>query len=327
MKPALKIVAALVSLLFLSGIGGYFYVRKMYEAPANQLQIARLPVASSFVWLADTQGTRPVAHAALLVPVVVPGCAQTCYLQFDSGAPYSLLYSHPLTALQQQYPAMRLAYTAGHDTVTDFQFGLGNGQITSRSIQVRPMGARQLPAPDSKNYLIIGTLGTDIMDGRVLLIDYARQQFRLSTAIPDSLTQRLAFVPLSFESRRVQLTPELQGKPQQLLFDTGSSAFALLTSESTWQDLAKAGAPVQAASVNSWGKKLTSYTVPSTAQLGFDNQTIPLGTVTHIEGTTFFQNVLMRFSGMGGMLGNEPFANQIIVLDVKGRRFGILQPN
>jgi hypothetical protein len=220
---------------------------------------------------------------------------------------------------------MRLAYTAGRDTVTDFRFAVGNGQVTARSMRMITLGARQLP-PRTNDPFVIGTLGTDLIDGRVLLIDYAHQQFSLSTAIPDSLARRFAFVPLTFGSRRVLLTPQLQGKPQQLLFDSGSSAFALLTSQNIWHTLAKAGTPVHTASVNSWGKTLTSHTVASAAQLSFGPQAIPLGTVTHIEGTSFLQNLLMRFSGMDGMLGNEAFKDQIVVLDVKEGRFGLLLP-
>jgi hypothetical protein len=36
---------------------------------------------------------------------------------------------------------------------------------------------------------------------------------------------------------------------------------------------------------------------------------------------------MMRVSGMGGMLGNEPFVHHTVVLDVKGGRFGLLMAN
>ncbi|WP_345051693.1 hypothetical protein [Hymenobacter glaciei] len=40
---------------------------------------------------------------------------------------------------------------------------------------------------------------------------------------------------------------------------------------------------------------------------------------------TFMQSTLTRFSGMGGMLGNAPFSRQIIILDVKAGRFGVVK--
>jgi hypothetical protein len=146
-----------------------------------------------------------------------------------------------------------------------------------------------------------------------------------TTSVPDSLARRAAFVPMTFDERRVMLTVGLQGKTQQLLFDSGSSAFALLTSTSNWQKMAQPGAPTKVAPVNSWGKTLTSYTVATPAAMQFGPATVPLGTVSYIEGMSFMQSTLTRFSGMGGMLGNAPFIQQTIVLDAQNRRFGVVK--
>jgi hypothetical protein len=43
-----------------------------------------------------------------------------------------------------------------------------------------------------------------------------------------------------------------------------------------------------------------------------------------MEGTTLLQRSLMRFSGMGGMLGNRPFNQHTIVVDVAHQRFGLM---
>ncbi|WP_262895315.1 hypothetical protein [Hymenobacter lapidiphilus] len=36
------------------------------------------------------------------------------------------------------------------------------------------------------------------------------------------------------------------------------------------------------------------------------------------------QETLMRFSGLEGMLGNEPFVGGALILDVKGGRYGVV---
>ncbi|GAA4007234.1 hypothetical protein GCM10022408_18920 [Hymenobacter fastidiosus] len=77
--------------------------------------------------------------------------------------------------------------------------------------------------------------------------------------------------------------------------------------------------------VNSWGKTLTSYTVATAEALHLGPATVPLQTVTYVEGTTVMQNLLTRFSGLGGMLGNEPFTTRTIIPDVRGSRFGVVQ--
>ncbi|AYA36482.1 hypothetical protein D3Y59_05080 [Hymenobacter oligotrophus] len=324
MKTLRTALLLLTLLLLASGGAGYLYFRSKFEPGANQLAVTGLPASCTFVWRADSSAKPVAAHAYQLVPVRLPGCARTCYLQFDTGAPYTVLYQHPLAALRARYPATRRALLLQADSVRNFRFALGDGQVLARRLPVLRYGARALP-PDSTQPFIIGTLGADVLEGRVLVVDYARQRFSLLPRTPDSLARRADFVPLAFDSRRVLLNAGLRSENSKLLFDTGTSAFALLTSQSRWQQLAQPAAPVQTRAVSSWGKTLTAYTAPTLARLHLGPAALPLGTVTYIEGTSWWQSALMRFSGMGGMLGNEPFAGRTIILDVQGQRFGVVR--
>ncbi|TGE28765.1 hypothetical protein [Hymenobacter metallicola] len=323
MKTIYKVLLSILAFFALSSVGGYFYFRKKFQAPANQLVVTGLPATSSFVWLADST-TKPVtAHAAILLPVRLPGCPRTCYVQFDTGAPTSLFYGKSLAALRTRYPATQAALPVQNDTLHNLSFPLGQGRILARRLRVIQYGASGVPA-DTTRPFIIGTLGADVLDGRALVLDYARQQFGLHDRLPAGLAQQAAFTPLSFAERRVQFTATVEGQSRQLLFDSGSSAFALLTSKDNFEALARPAAPVQVASVNSLGRTLTSYTVATPAALQVGTAAVPLGTVTHIEGTRFTEEMLMRFSGMGGMLGNAPFVTRTLILDVRGGRLGIL---
>ncbi|MDF7811358.1 hypothetical protein [Hymenobacter sp. YC55] len=324
MKPLFKVLLAVLVVLVVSAIGGYFYVRKQFQPPVNQLTVTQLPATSSFVWDADTTARPAIPHSAMLVPVTLPGCARTCYLQFDTGAPYSVLYDNPLAALRVQYPATSTTLLPQADGVHNFRYTIGKAQAQARTIRVLHGGATQLPA-DSTAPFVIGTLGSDVLAEQVLVIDYANRQFNLYAAVPDSLARRATYVPMSFDSRRVMLNMGLQGESKQMLFDSGSSAFALITNQSTWKSLARPAAPVQTAAVKSWNKTLTSYTVPTAAALQVGPLTMPLRTVTYIEGMDWWQMMLTRFSGLGGMLGNEPFVEHTVILDVAGGRFGVVQ--
>ncbi|GAB3223062.1 hypothetical protein GCM10027346_01670 [Hymenobacter seoulensis] len=324
MKTASKVILTVLGLLLVSGVFGYAYIKKRFEPAPNQLVLSGQPITSSFVWLADSSARPVMPHAALLVPVTVPGCSRTCYLQFDTGAPSSLLYAKSLAALRTSFPATGTTLLPQADTLRNFQFGLGNGQVQARWMRVLNYGTSQVPA-DSTTPFILGTLGADVLDGHVLVLDYARQQFCIAASLADSLRNSAVFVPLKFESRRVMLEAGVQNQTKPLLFDSGSSAFSLLTSETNWKELAQPAAKVRIASVNNLGKKLTSYTVPTAVALQFGATALPLGTVTYIEGTSLMESTLMRFSGMGGMLGNEIFRNHTIILDAPGGRFGVVQ--
>ncbi|AHJ99766.1 hypothetical protein [Hymenobacter swuensis] len=324
MKLLRNVLLVILTLLLLGGVGGYFYMRKKFEPAPNQLAVAGLPATCTFVWQADSSARPVVAQAALLLPVSLPGCARTCYLQFDTGAPTSLLYTHPLAALRARYPDTRQYLLPQADTLHNFRFALGQSQVQARRMRVLTYGAHQLPA-DSTAPFIIGTLGADVLENRVLVLDYPGQRFSLEAQFPDSLSRRTEFVPLAFDSRRIMLSAGVAGETKPLLFDSGSSAFALLTSQATWQQMARPQALARTSAVNSMGRTLTSHTIATAAALQLGAVALPLQTVTYIEGTSLMESLLMRFSGMGGMLGNRPFNQHTIVVDVSHQRFGLVR--
>ncbi|MFD2787501.1 hypothetical protein [Hymenobacter rubripertinctus] len=323
MKTFFKILSALVMVLVLSGVGGYFYMRQKFAPPANQLVISALPATGTLRWQADTVAKIAVPHAELLVPVRLPNCPRTCYLQFDTGAPYTLLYARQLAALAERYPHLAPALAVQENVVPEFRFALGSSQVKVGQARVLLNGAGQLPA-DSLAPFIIGTLGTDVLEGRVLVLDYAAGRFTLGHEVPPALAARTHFAPLTFPERRVLLEAGVDGESRQLLFDSGSSAYTLITSQQNWQRMALPGAPARTDTTNSWGKKLLVHTVPTAARFRFGATDLPLGTVTYMEGMNLMQQMLTRFSGLEGMLGNEPFVGGTLILDVKGGRYGVV---
>ncbi len=323
MKLLLKCLAGLALFLLAGGVGGYFYVQHKYQPAPNQLHLSGLPLRCAFVWKADSTAQPVEPRAALLLAIRLPGCPRRCYVQFDTGAPSSVFYGPPLAALAARYPDMRQALRLRADTLHDLRFGLGTGQVLAHRMHTLAYGAHALPADTAAPFLV-GTLGTDVLADRVLVLDYRRHGFSLLAQVPDSLAKRAAFVPLAFEGRRLVLSTAVAGQPRQLLFDSGSSAFALLTSPATWQRLAQPSAPARTDTVNSFGRPLIAHTVATAAALQVGPASVPLQTVTYIENVTLLQQLLMRFSGMGGMLGNRPFSQQTIIVDVGHQRFGLL---
>ncbi|MDU0369980.1 hypothetical protein ACFPAF_06225 [Hymenobacter endophyticus] len=325
MKTLFKVLLVLAVLLAASGVGGYFYARQAFAPPANQLTVSGLPATSTFVWQGDSMVTPARPHAVLLVPVQLAGCRRTCYLQFDTGAPYTVFYANPLAALRAAYPATQNALLPQHDTLRAVRFGLGNAQVSVAKAPVLRYGATTLPT-DSTAPFVIGSLGADVLVNQALVIDFPRQRFSLYSQLPDSLTQRAQFTKLSFDNRRVLVQATVENDQQNYLFDSGSSAFSLLTSQAKWEKLATPAATPTVSGVNSWGKTLNAHTVASAAALHIGTQALPLHSVTYIDNVSFWQRALMQVSGMGGMLGNEAFTQHTVLLDAQGGRFGIVQP-
>ncbi|AWM32339.1 hypothetical protein [Hymenobacter nivis] len=323
MKTRFKVLLSLVLVLVLSGVGGYFYMKRKFAPPANQLTVVGLPATGPLRWWADTVAKPAVPHAALLVPVRLRSCPRTCYFQLDTGAPNTVLYARQLAALHRRYPTLGTSLRPRGNVAPEFRFALGGAQVAVGNAKVLLHGTGEIPA-DRLAPFIIGSLGTDALKGRVLVLDYAAGRFTLGADVPAGLAARATFAPLAFPERRVLLAAALNGAPRQLLFDSGTSAYTLLTSRESCQQMATPGAPARTDTTNSWGKKLVLHTVPTPARLRFGAVEIPLGTVTYLEGMGLVQQTLMRFSGLDGLLGNAPFAGGVLILDVRSGRYGVV---
>jgi hypothetical protein len=216
-------------------------------------------------------------------------------MQFDLGAPHSILYSLQLKDVIQQYPKT--------DTTT---FSIAKGA--------------------EKNAVIIGTIGEDMIDGKILILDYPKRKLDILDSLPEKLRQKTKLSSFMLMKGSILLPATLNNKQTILFFDTGSSAFELLTSKTTSDQLAIQDAVTASYPVKSWGRILTANTRLSADSLTIASQKLPIKKVTYIEGASDSQVQQMLKLGIGGMIGNKLFLNSILIIDTKNKKFGISQP-
>ena len=312
-----KSLIALLSLLILSGIGGYLYVKTKFQPPPNQIHTAPGEYSVPLTWQADSTN----AYAALLIPVQLPGCDHNFFMQLDTGAPYSVFYKSKLMAISER---CKVPMHEEAERLEKFTFNLAGLQVQAHTIKMMKHGSDEINWEDGA-INIIGTAGTDILENKIVVIDYRKQFILLADTLPLYLQNTpIAFDKLNFEGRRIMLPASINGNKTTLMFDTGSSAFALLTSKGQWSELRTPEGDVRSFPVTSWSNTLTAYQANSMAKVKFADTAITLGTVTYIEGMSSFQRLLMSLSGMGGMVGNKLFIEHTIILDLESDRFAVL---
>lgn len=284
----------------------------------NGLPITADRFTSSFIWLADTSAGMG-AHAAILVAVSLPGCSRTCYMQFDLGAQQSVMYRNQLKAVQ----AVCGQPVSASDTITDanFTFLLNGTPIPAGRM---PVINHAGPATWQENNapFIIGTLGADVIDGRVMLIDYPSQRLTVSVSPPDSAGIMLS--ACMYVNRSVLLPAVIKGKKTILFFDTGSSAFELLTDRNTYTQLADTASGTRTYQVRSWNRMLTAHMAPTRDSITTGGQRLPLKRVTYMEGASDSQVARMMQLGIGGMTGNTLFLEKQLLIDTRTRKFAVL---
>lgn len=256
------------------------------------------------VWRGDSLGDVWNPHASLLLPVTPEGSTRTLYMQFDLGAPHSFFYKDQFT---RAYPGQPVG-----DTLSGLRLRIGMMDKVFGSIPLRPVAG----SAD-----VVGTLGADILEGRVAVFDYPRSTLVLSDTTPASYPAPTH--PCFIGGGRIFLPSVIGGKQTLLYFDTGSSAFELLTDSATWGQMADPGATPVTYPVNSWGKTLQAHTVRTSDSVTIAGLQLPLRRVTYIEGADTTQAAQMRRMGIGGMTGNVLFLHVALVLDMRRRLFAL----
>lgn len=292
------------------------------QLPANQLILPSKDFVIRFSWQGDSIASKYEAHAAMLFPVRVKECPRTFYMQFDLGSPYSLLYKNKLEAIQLKYPAAIPSKNV-NEKLENFSLVVDGTPVLAKEITVKQFDSTAIDWEDENGIEIIGTIGTDLIDGSVAMIDYPNGRLSVSQSIPKKLMQRLSLTDFIYTNRSVLLPATIKGRETLLYFDTGASMFELLTDKTTCNQLAVNGAAVARFSVKSWDKTLTANVFAVNESIALANTIIPLGSCAYMEGVSDAQAEYMAKMGIGGMVANKLFLNYILVLDTQRKKFGL----
>ncbi|QEH42003.1 hypothetical protein [Chitinophaga sp. XS-30] len=319
---------------FLSGIlpavvAGLFFMTAAAKAqsvpglPENQLVLPAGTSTIPFIWQGDSIGRQWEPHAALLIPVRLAHCPRQFYMQFDLGSPYSLLYRNMLTAIQRKYPQALPPGEPGK-TLKNISFEAGETHVTAGEIAVEQFDSTDIDWNDESRMDIIGTIGTDLIDGKVAVIDYPGCQLSISPVVPAALLPHLSLVDFTYVRRSILLPVKLQGDAKMIFFDTGSSMYELLTDESTCRQLAVHNTAHLRHQVKSWDKYITANSFASNETIEIAGKKIPLRYSTYMEGVSDAQVEQMAKMGIAGMTGNKLFLNYKLVLDTRNKKFGLI---
>jgi hypothetical protein len=320
LKRLLIVFLVLCCLLAVAGVFAYW-----------QLVV---PADNQFVFK-SSEGTVPMRwvraaaapenpYGALLVPVRIANIDQTFYLQLDLGHPTTVFYRTTMDSIASHYGSQVLGADGSLDKLRNLDLVIGTVSASLKKANVINTGPGPVDWDSPPPLILIGTLGSDFIDQRSVVLDYVRMEFLWSDHGPPVDVPPEQLHSFEWTHRRILLPCTIDGRSTKLLFDTGSSAFELVTDRQTWNQLAAPGTETVEGKVNSWGKQLTAYTCQTTAVATFPDASLPVQNVTYMEGMGFWSETAVRLTGMTGITGNKLFLGRRLLLDVKNQRFAIL---
>src|SRR5258706_3406705 len=225
MKILKRIVIILITFLIVSSVSGYLYFDKKFSPPENYLILegaCDLPI----LWKASESS--PIS--ALLLPVKIKNIPSQFYMQLDFGSPVTAFYSRSLRSIEEKYPN-EISYSENLAEL-NWDFQMGKMSISSNRFKILNYGE---PADwdnlEAEN--IIGTIGTDLLEKRTTILNLRDNVCSFHESLPDSIT-RNGLSDFQSKKRRILLPAKIDGDDVSLLFDSGTSAYELITSKENW---------------------------------------------------------------------------------------------
>lgn len=302
MKIFKKTLLIILVIIILTAVGGYIYFEQKFTPERNYLKVENESGPTPFTWLG-------LEKNALLLPVHFDGDSTTYYLQFDTGSPYTVFYSSGIKNISQVSVGQNVAKTS---------FFVGKTKISSDQFKIYDQGAKN----EDQTLKIIGTIGSDILEDRKTVINFKENNIKINLSkAPDHFQNHL--FDFKFKKKKIIFKGLLKGEEEKFLFDSGTSAYELLTNKEVWEDLKLPSAKVTIEKSRSWDKILMAYSANCDQKIQISNQEIPLKTVTYVEGISKVQYSMMKYSGMTGMLGNKIFLNSELFIDCINNKMGI----
>lgn len=303
----IAVVSLVVIVLFL--LGGYIYFQKKFTPPENYLTVSGTAENIPMKWISSDENL----HSALLFPIQINGINQTFYMQFDSGSPITVLYKNSLESISEKYRNQLPFHSEKKQIATHFKIGKMN--IVSSNFEVLNYGNKvDFDNPNAEN--IIGTIGTDLLEKRITILDFKNHRFSFIKQIDEN-----RFTDFEFKKRKILIPSKIEKENLKLLYDSGTSGFELITTKEIWKKYKIEKSKIKTEKGNSWGNTLSVFSAFAKKQIQFGNLNLKLSEVTYIEGTSELQKFLMKRSGMQGMIGNKLFLNHKLILDCKNEKF------
>jgi hypothetical protein len=301
------------------------FSQTMQAPAASQLVLPSGELNINFVWQGDTLNTRWEPNAALLIPVKLPGCPKQLYMQFDLGAHVSMFYTSKVNEIRAKYP--KSIAQADSVKLLNQHFTIAGKDILAKEIMLKKYSNKAINWKSKNSLDVIGTIGMDLIENKTIVFDYPGKKLTVAEQIPADLLSKLTLTKFMFINHSILLPVVVNKKRVMLFFDTGSSAYELLTDKTTCLALATPGAQPVTHQSRSWDRMLTANIYPTQDSITIASQKLPLKRVTYMDGASNSQIDQMMKMGMGGMTGNKLFINSTLVIDNKNKQFAVSSTN
>lgn len=251
-------------------------------------------------------------------------------MQLDLGAITTVFYGNSINPYLEKYKNLKskidTTLTFRMQSQTNFklknvELKLGKVNFGKINIGIFKNFGDEIPKDslNTKSEKNIGTIAPDLFQDKILIIDYPKKRICVVEKLPKEYS-KATFMPFKMKEGRIKIPLNIGGKNENLLFDTGSSLFALITSEEKANKITDSKI-IDSLQTSSWGEKYMVYGKINKTKVKFGNKTLGQEIIHYDKqkgNIEFYQD-----EEIWGITGNAYFLNNIVIIDYKRRQFGV----
>ena len=283
-----------------------------------------------FEWVSDSISGKYYDKLAINIPVSIDGLPHKFTMQFDLGAVTTVIYGNSIAKYLDKYSGFNNKIDSTKSFIINGQknpmfknVGLNLGSVSFGERNIGYFKDYGEPIPTDSIYTStekhIGTIAPDLFNEKYLIIDYPNKRICVTKNLPRKLA-KVDFQACSITSGRVTIPLTINGKVENLMFDSGSSMFSLITSEENANQISVNNI-IDSLSANSWGDNMTAYGKKITSEVKFGKTILQPSNVYYVKNEMIAE--FFKQQNIWGITGNAYFLNKIVIIDYKNSRFGI----
>ncbi len=325
-KAIIYSIAILFILLIIGGIVGIRYFNNVWfkERP-DYLTFTSDFKPIEFEWTEDTYGDYIEKHDIIKIPVKIGNLPYQFYFQLDTGAPTTLIYETPLKTLMEIDNRLSITKKDGKSYLKELSLLIGGSKMELKTVKVHPNYGGVINRSDTLKQQKIGSIGADLLNKFVTEIDFKNQFIKFYKKKENWMGEKRDFQKFDFSGRRFMLPCKIDGKGHELFYDSGSSAFGLITTRGRYRKYSKKETKEIFYDAARWGDALPIKHKATTKTMKMSGLEIPLKRVSYVDMYASFQGIISPFTNIGGWLGNKPFLDYSLILDAPNEEFVILK--
>jgi hypothetical protein len=283
-----------------------------------------------FNWEGDSVSGKYFDKLAITIPVSLDNLPVKLKMQLDLGAIETVIYGNSIKPYLDVYSELKnkidTALTFRIQSQTNYKFKnvaikLGNVSFGKRNIGHFKNFGDDIPADSiyTNTEKYIGTIAPDLFKEQILIIDYPNKRICVVNKIPQQFS-KAQFRNYKVKDGRIRIPITINGKDEDVMFDTGSSLFALMTTTEKANSISTK--PISdSLKISSWGDFYMVYGQDIKAKIMFGQKQLT-------QAKVYFDSQKSSYDfnseeQIWGITGNAYFLKNVVIIDYKNKRFGV----